>query len=333
MLNRAKLGALARAAGAPRGPDAEPIEFGTGAAMLAGRAAWVLVTEADVADIASGRGLGAAIIWAHRAGATELTVFTEGGVGVMARRAGEFDLPIRVVAAPGADVSDVVPAEPSPVLAPDPAHLDLVETIAAAGAEPIVEHGVVIGEVCGLEVCRVVAGTDGAARLEVGIGAHDREAFAMIHGDVPPADALAGVVDTVAAVRGPGRPPHPLQRLAPERLMRWRLGHDPSGVGMVAVWPTDPPVPRRNLSDRSPCTAVGERADGSTAVIVCSVGVDLDVIPYAADARLARGEPSVGSGGTDSAELIVVTPSRDAVAATRELADRLRHSLTLSTFD
>ena len=130
----------------------------------------------------------------------------------------------------------------------------------------------------------------------------------MMHGDVPPADALAGVVDTVAAVRGPGRPPHPLQRLAPERLLRWRLGCDPSAVGMVAVWPTDPPVPRRNLADRSPCTAVGERADGSTAVIVCSVGVDLDVIPYAADARLARGEPGVGSGGTDSAELIVVTP-------------------------
>ena len=330
MLNRAKLGALARAAGAPRGADAEPIEFGTGAAMLAGRDAWVLVTAADVADIVNGRGLGAAIIWAHRADASELTVFAEGGVGVMARRAGEFDLPIRVVAAPGADASA---AEPSPVLAPDPAHLELLATIAAAGAEPIVERGVVIGEVCGLEVCRVVAGTDGAPRLEVGIGAHDREAFAMIHGDVPPADALAGVVDTVAAVRGPGRPPHPLQRLAPERLMRWRLGHDPSAVGMVAVWPTDPPVPRRSLSDRSPCTAIGERADGSTAVIVCSVGVDLDVVPYAADARLTRGEPSVGSGGTDSAELIVVTPSRDAVSATRELADRLRHSLTLSTFD
>ncbi len=159
MLNRVKLGALARAAGAPRGADAEPIEFGTGAAMLSGRAAWVLVTEADVVDIASGRGLGAAIIWAHRADATELTVFAEGGAGVMARRAGEFDLPIRVVAASGADVSDAVPAATSPVLAPDPAHLELVATIAEAGAEPVVEHGVVIGEVCGLEVCRVVAGT------------------------------------------------------------------------------------------------------------------------------------------------------------------------------
>ncbi len=87
----------------------------------------------------------------------------------------------------------------------------------------------------------------------------------MIHGDVPPADALAGVVDAVGAVRGPGRPPHPLQRLAPERLLRWRLAQDPSAVGMVAVWPTDPPVPRRNLAERSPCTAVGERADGSTS--------------------------------------------------------------------
>ena len=51
----------------------------------------------------------------------------------------------------------------------------------------VVEHGVVTGEVRGLEVCRVVDDrtTGDGVRLEVGVGAHDREAFAIIHGDVP----------------------------------------------------------------------------------------------------------------------------------------------------
>ena len=55
------------------------------------------------------------------------------------------------------------------------------------------EHGVLLGEVDGLEVCRVVL-VDGVAHLEVGVGRHDREAFALMHGDVPPAEALVGVV-------------------------------------------------------------------------------------------------------------------------------------------
>ena len=70
------------------------------------------------------------------------------------------------------------------------------------------------GEVRGLEVCRVVDDPHtGAVRLEVGVGAHDREAFAIVHGDVPTTEALAGVVRAVAEHRGgrraaaPARPP------------------------------------------------------------------------------------------------------------------------------
>ena len=72
----------------------------------------------------------------------------------------------------------------------------------------VVEHGVVTGEVRGLEVCRVVDVDDGGGRvrLEVGVGPHDREAFAIIHGDVPTRAALAGVVAAVAAARRPTRP-------------------------------------------------------------------------------------------------------------------------------
>ena len=74
--------------------------------------------------------------------------------------------------------------------------------IIEGGATPAVEHGVLVGEVRGLEVCRVVTDAQtGAARLEVGIGQHDREAFQMLHGDVPTVEALAKVVAAVAPHR------------------------------------------------------------------------------------------------------------------------------------
>jgi hypothetical protein len=226
-------------------------------------------------------------------------------------------------------------------IAPDPAHLDLVDEITAAGATPHVEHGVLTGEVRGLEVCRVVSAVDPAAadgtavtRLEVGVGAHDREAFGMIHGDRPTVQALAGVVAAVAAVRDVDVPAHPLNRLAPERYLRWRFEQDPGALGFASVVPLEPPVPRLNLKDRSPCVALGRRTDGSTAVVVVGVGVDLDLIPYAADARLAAlasGVPGIvaGDAGGGEADVTVVAPARDLVAVIQELAGELRHSVTL----
>ena len=97
------------------------------------------------------------------------------------------------------------------------------------------EYGVLLGEVDGLEVCR--ATTDpatGAARLEVGVGAHDREAFLLIHGDVPPAEPLARIVAEVRRHRTLGADPHPLNRLGAERLLRTRVLADPASVG--AAW-------------------------------------------------------------------------------------------------
>ena len=108
----------------------------------------------------------------------------------------------------------------------------------------------VTGEVCGLEVCRVVdaptmgyfddpdggepisamaftASAPDGVIVEVGVGGPDREAFRIIHGDLPTVVALADVVSTVAGHRTEGAPPHPLNRLAQERLLRSRLEENP----------------------------------------------------------------------------------------------------------
>jgi hypothetical protein len=275
------------------------------------------------------RGLGPALAWAWRQGAGTLQLVAERETGLLARRAEAFTFPITVWRA---EQRELFPAAAEPLVAPPPpppAHLALVPTIEAGGAVPVVEHGVVTGEVRGLEVCRIVDDpVTGRVRLEVGVGVHDREAFTLIHGDVPTVDALAGVVAAVARHRGT-ESDHPLNRLAPERLLRWRLEQAPESIGLASVVPSEPPVPRPGVKERIPCTARGRRSDGSTVLVVCSVGVDLDVIPYATDARRSEGDQPGVDGGRNPTETLVVVPPRDLVPVTTELAGLLVQEVAL----
>ena len=58
-------------------------------------------------------------------------------------------------------------------------------------------------------------------------------------------------------------------------------------------------MPRTNLSDAVPCVATGLDPDGRPVVVVCSVGIDLDVVPFAADARLAAASRASSPGAGD----------------------------------
>jgi hypothetical protein len=305
---------------------ADPAPFPPGAALVDDDVAWVLVEDDP------GRGLGPALAWARRHGASGLHVLAERETGLLARRAQAFSVPIKVW---HVEERMLIPAAAEPLAPPrpaTPAHLSLVPTIEAGGAVPVIEHGVVSGEVRGLEVCRVVDDpVGGHVRLEVGVGAHDREAFALIHGDVPTVDALAEVVQAVAHHRG-AESDHPLNRIAAERLLRWRLEQAPESIGLVSLVPSEPPVPRPGVREWSPCTALGRRGGGSTVLVVCSVGVDLDLIPYATDARRC-GVDGPGFGGemttTENVETIVVLPPRDLVPVTAELAGLLVQEVEL----
>ena len=145
--------------------------FPLGAALLAGRRAWVLLDT----TIDDGTGLGAAIVWALRNGATSLDLVADGPLTMAARRAGEFVLPIHVWASEQRHCRPWYPAAGRFPPPPRPNHLALRRDIEAGGATMVVEHGVVTGEVRGLEVCRVVDVTDPdggrRVRLEVGVGA------------------------------------------------------------------------------------------------------------------------------------------------------------------
>ena len=83
-------------------------------------------------------------------------------------------------------------------------------------------------------------------------------------------------------------------------------------------------MPRPNLRDRAVAMARGATPDGEAVVVACSVGVDLDLVPAAADARLAEAP---------DARLLLVVPARDAHPVTRELASRLVHPADVVTVE
>jgi hypothetical protein len=310
----------------------EPAGFPHGAALTVDGAAWVL-TEGPPK-------LGGALAWAIRNGASSLDLVAEEGTGLLARRAERLRFPVSVWYPQERSLLAAVPEPLPPPPAPADAHVALSEVIAAAGATPHVEHGVVVGEVRGLEVCRVVdeptvghvaevgdldhavvsPAPDDGVLLEVGVGPADREAFRLLHGDVPTVEALASVVETVAARRSGDAPQHPLNRLGQERYLRWRLEQDPGLVGMSAIRPAEPPLPRPNLKDPAPCVAVAEAADGSPYTIVCSVGVDLDLVGFVADVQ-----------ATGDAPVIVTLRARDHVPITDDLLGLLAAPVEVRT--
>ena len=293
--------------------------FGLGAGLVVDGEAWVLVAERPE------RGLGPALAWARQAGFPDsvsvLHVLAEESTGVLARRAEQLEVPVHVWQVNGRTLAPAVPAAVEPADTIDERHERLRALIVAGGAIPVEERGVLAGEVHGLEVCRVTDGADGTPRLEVGVGVHDREAFALVHGDVPTVDALTGVVATVATHRAPGAEPHPLNRLGAERALRSRLIADPAVVAARSLRTGQPPVARANVKDAVPCVAVGDDTEGRSVVVVCSVGVDLDVVPYAVDAWLAAGDAE--------ARLVVALPARDRLPVTETLASWARPTIEL----
>lgn len=295
--------------------SARAVPFAGGAALMTNDAAWVLLDQHPA------RMLGGVLAWADRRHVGQVHLLTEVAAGELARRARCFARPIAVWEVSG---TALVPAEPAPipaVLSPPEQALDLVGTLRDAGLEIVIEHGEVRGEIAGLEVARVIV-RDGQARIEVGVGRNDREAFAMVHGDVTTADALASVVTRVRQQRRPGDLTHPLARMAPERWLRSTLVREPALIGARQLEAIEPTLPRENLKDPSPAIALGTMTDDEQVVVACSVGVDLDLVPAAADARLVAAP---------QARLLLAIPERDAHPVTQRLAAALAEPAEIVT--
>jgi hypothetical protein len=203
------------------------------------------------------------------------------------------------------------------------------DQLEAAGAEVVVEEGVLRAEVLGLEVARVVPGPAGEPVLQVGVGRFDRDARALFGPDVQPDQSLAKVIGIVRSLRTADAPVHPANQLAPERWLRSVVIAEPTLVGVDGLVPVPAPVPRPDLKQRAPAPATGTDAHGRPIVVVCSVGVDPALVPSAADARMAAAVASGADAGHIG--LMLVVPDGDDYDVTRTLAGMLRHPAEVVT--
>lgn len=272
--------------------------FPGGAVASRDNVGWVLAEERG------DRSLGGSLAWAKRKGVGELHVLAVGGAGTLARQSQAFDPEPKVWAIDG---RTVLPAQPEPLPAagvPDERALAFAPLLAEGGAKPWVEHdGTVVGEVLGLEVARVVDGT-----LEVGVGKHDREAHHQLLNHGQSVDDVRRVVEEVRARRADDR--HPLSRVSLERWLAEVLVSHPEWIGATGLERRPSLVLRDDLRDRAPAPVVG-----AGVVAVCSVGLDPELVPLAADLR-SLYDPT--------ARLVLVVPEGDDHAATVSLADSLR---------
>ncbi len=277
------------------------------------------------------RAVGRALYWAQSNGAVQVEILAAGPpspvagarsvASDLARRASLLSAPegdgaaVRVWATEGATA---VPAQPGPVAVPPvlpAAYWALAGLITEAGARPIDDNGQLVAEVAGLEVGRVVVPPsldgDAAPTIEVGVGQADRELSTLVHtGD----DVNTGLRRVVAAVvqhrRGHGDSHHPLSRLARERWLRALVLDRPELVDAAELSPLVPLRPRQGLVRAEPSAAAGTLRSGQPVVVVAMVGIDLDLIPEAADYR-ARWNPE--------AAIVLVLPERDLALNTRLL--------------
>lgn len=311
-----KLRALARSA---RGVELTFVDPSVGAGLADGVAFYLADDEP--------RAVGRALHWALSRHATRLELLaSEVIAGDLARRASllsdQPDPSIGVWAVHGAQA---VPAQPAPVRPPPtlPAsHWALAGLMTEAGALPVDDNGQLVAEVAGLEVARVAhEGPDNSPTIEVGVGKADRELSVLVHSHDDIDTGLRRVVAAVVKHRsGHGDNHHPLARLARERWLRSILLDQPELIDAVALAPMVPLRPRLGLVRNEPSVAVGRLRSGQPVVAVTMVGVDLDLIPEAADYR-AHWDPA--------ASVVLVMPERDLTLSTR-LLDRLPSSRALA---
>jgi hypothetical protein len=308
-LREGKLRALVRARpGLPADADLRGHAFAGGSAVQAGDDLWVLV--ADDAE----RGFGRALLLATRHPFAALHVVHEDPAEAPrdARRAASLTLPTDVWTVEGTELRAAAPAPlptpPDPPSGPEVA--ELVGLLTSADVEVVAESGVITGEIHGLEVARVRIGDDGRPVLDVGVGRFDQEATALLHADLPTRDAVVRAASMVRDLRRRDATPHPVNRLARERWLRTQVLERPALVGLEALVPISPPVPRRNVKEPWPAAAIGHRPSGVPVLVVCTVGVDLTWVPFTVD-LLERERPG---------ELLVVLPPRDLLPAQHRLA-------------
>jgi hypothetical protein len=290
---------------------ADERDFAYGAGLVSGTRGALYVTREHI------RSIGPTLLWMLKHQLTEIDLVIEGDGGIPARRAQALTCGLRVWQLQNGKLERAQPTPHLPKVEVPQSHEQFAATIQNCGALPVREHGVLTGEVLGLEVCRVVDTQDGP-RLEVGVGAIDRETFQLVNSHRTIEDSLTEVVGIVRAHRSPGAPHHPLGKMAGERLLRHRVINEPSLIGAATLKPAEPPIPRGGMRETTPCVATGTDLDGNPIVVVLTDTVDVDIIGFGVDALTREGP---------NATLLVITFAGNVTSAMRQVASEVLRQL------
>jgi hypothetical protein len=294
-----------------------PVPFQAGAGLVDAEASvgWVLVAPRVTGEVhidampdetidKNPRGwLGGAVVWAHRQNLRNLHILLDHLAPADVTRVASLSNPPTLWQISGRTLAPARPGnvEPEPV---SEDHLRLFSAlITDAGAELVVDHGVIRAEVLGLEVGRITTDENEVPWLEVGVGKHDRLANAMLGHDRDIAASLKNAVGSVESRRRHDAGTHPANQLSRERWLRCIVRAQPSLVGVN--------VPLHSIESLRP--AALKQLDpalllGNGVLVACSVGVDLDAAIDAATVR-ARIDPTL--------KLLLVIPEHDVFDAQR----------------
>lgn len=319
-LDPARRAGLERARAAAIARDHFELDAGLDSVVLDAAPFGVVVASDDHAVIVSSVDdlsvLGGAVVWLDRNSVTRADLVAEHHAGVHARRAAMLAPELAVH-----ELADgtVRRAEVAPIAEPHPTPSDvaaLVAMIERSGAQAVIEDGIVRAEIAGLEVGRVVDGPGGSV-FEVGVGRFDREAGALLRADRPVEPTLVDTIEQVRGHREPGAPLHAVNRIGRERWLRDAIRRDPALAGVSDVALVEPIPPRTSLLEPTAAALLGRDGD-RTVLVVCSVGVELGLVPATAD-LVARHGPD---------EVRFVLPGRDALPYLQRLAARLPAEVT-----
>ncbi len=169
---------------------------------------------------------------------------------------------------------------------------DFKELLKASGCDVVQEHGVLKGEIKGLEVARVVINDEGQQVLQVGVGAYDQEAHKILDSQQTPEEKLFRVISQVMEYRNQKSEPHPLNRVARAKWMITEIVTSPKNFGLEEVQSLSMLEEVDTVTENHPAAAIGRTGAGSV-LIVASSGIDLQTIPVAAGLLASTGAEEV----------------------------------------
>ena len=187
-----------------------------------------------------------------------------------------------------------------------------------AGVSIVCEDGIWRGEILGLEVIRVNEGD-----IQVGVGRFDREAGELLNNGKSRVEQLVAAANQVRTQRTAAAGAHPLATLSRERWLRHKLLSEPEIIGLSEMTPIDPVHQSKNLKDFFPAAAIGTDEDHKQVLCVCSVGIDIGLIPLTAElAYLHKPE-----------RIVIVLPPQDILPLIIEASHLLNTPSTLIGVD